>query len=848
MPRIADYTHMGCRYCGKELALLKRLTGGGEFCSEAHKRSYQDEYNRLALSRLLQAQKVKQGESTGQKAGTSAAPVAVEERSSEAPGLVETVFADASLEAATAAEHALPDERLDQGAGEMAEMESAAIEISSLNGSGMDEVAVEDAADEAGLEPTEIVEFLLDAPAMATLPDETPYLESWLELSSGPAVAAWQLQDGNGANTLSTAALLSLDLQLNASPAEDLVHQPGPEASLTPQEFAAPGLGQPSLPWKVSAMHQLPYASPVTIEVTVSVIDFAPDQSTAVGLDFETAVSPQDSALLSLASTAIEFPAEDSAVEFAAGQDQGGSVDSSVAEPEAVTAEDASPRASLEALSKLHQDLIHEEEAAPEEVVAEVVANTAQEPVPVAPEVVDPPASQQTPAGSNPGPATELLDIAIRMFPPTKPAPIAGAGLPSQSEPLLPNLKSLPLRPKVAVASGYAPPAAAPAQAAKTVPSTPKPAPAQTPAHAASTTAPHKDAAPAAPSKFAPASKPGAARIAQPKQPAPPVKAESTVKAAAPTGKAHPPAQPAASKPALPTARPETQSAKVDAVPAPHTAPAPQKEPPAIAATPKASPEAKPASEQPASTKPETKPPVKQPLSESAQESTPTFGSMQQPAASFAGSLKVKLGIAIVILVVACSTWLGWGGGKSSKSGANSATSTDASGPSIIMGEGGWVEGWAGDPSGVHVGRQITIYRPSLKLSDYRIEFQGSIETQSIGWVFRAADPENYYALKLMTVSSGLSPKLALFKYLVINGRQTQVGRVPIDMTLGTDTVFNIRTDVRGPQFTTLIQGRQVDVWTDDQLKTGGVGFLNERDERAKVKSVAIRYLNGGVK
>jgi hypothetical protein len=89
---------------------------------------------------------------------------------------------------------------------------------------------------------------------------------------------------------------------------------------------------------------------------------------------------------------------------------------------------------------------------------------------------------------------------------------------------------------------------------------------------------------------------------------------------------------------------------------------------------------------------------------------------------------------------------------------------------------------------------------------------------------------------------------LALFKYLVINGRQTQVGRVPIDMTLGTDTVFNIRTDVRGPQFTTLIQGRQVDVWTDDQLKTGGVGFLNERDERAKVKSVAIRYLNGGVK
>src|SRR5208282_5891680 len=47
---------MRCLYCGKELALLKRLRGGGDFCSDAHKQSYQEEYNRLALSRLLQAQ------------------------------------------------------------------------------------------------------------------------------------------------------------------------------------------------------------------------------------------------------------------------------------------------------------------------------------------------------------------------------------------------------------------------------------------------------------------------------------------------------------------------------------------------------------------------------------------------------------------------------------------------------------------------------------------------------------------------------------------------------------------------------------------------------------------------
>jgi len=46
---------MQCLFCGKELALLKRLRGGGEFCSEAHRREYQEQYEQLALARLLQA-------------------------------------------------------------------------------------------------------------------------------------------------------------------------------------------------------------------------------------------------------------------------------------------------------------------------------------------------------------------------------------------------------------------------------------------------------------------------------------------------------------------------------------------------------------------------------------------------------------------------------------------------------------------------------------------------------------------------------------------------------------------------------------------------------------------------
>lgn len=47
---------MRCLYCSKQLAFFRRLTGSGDFCSDAHRQSYREEYNRLALTRLIAAQ------------------------------------------------------------------------------------------------------------------------------------------------------------------------------------------------------------------------------------------------------------------------------------------------------------------------------------------------------------------------------------------------------------------------------------------------------------------------------------------------------------------------------------------------------------------------------------------------------------------------------------------------------------------------------------------------------------------------------------------------------------------------------------------------------------------------
>jgi len=67
---------MRCLYCGKQLALFKKLTGGGEFCSDAHKQKYHEEYNRLALNRLMEAQSRQEEQAPTRKLAetTSAAP------------------------------------------------------------------------------------------------------------------------------------------------------------------------------------------------------------------------------------------------------------------------------------------------------------------------------------------------------------------------------------------------------------------------------------------------------------------------------------------------------------------------------------------------------------------------------------------------------------------------------------------------------------------------------------------------------------------------------------------------------------------------------------------------------
>jgi hypothetical protein len=817
---------MRCLYCGKELALLKRWTRGGQFCSEAHKVSYQEEYNRIGLSRLLQAQSkaVQAKASQQQEASGSKAPGPV----SEAPVAVEEAPAE-----------------------EAQKVDGALEEVVEVRTEETAEEVVPEPEEEAAWEPAELAGFVREetAPAAVSL-DIPPYSEPWEPASPAPVVPAWQ-SAGALNRDLPFAPILELKFRPNLADSEHSV----PEVKVTPSEFV-PAKAHPPALAAILASNKLPSAGLVKQTVAPRAPESSAVASVDRRLDFSIEAAYRESSLLQPACTQIAFPREDADVALEQGNADGALWPSTIEEtnlqpasastdvaaeelPENIVLEQEAiePSAAAEGLIQLHRELTQTEEETPAAASSqqdsqagydreneETVLEESE------PEAVASSEDTQSEEQAKPRSAGQPVEIPVKIFAPLKPSPKEGAGALIKLPVFLPGLTGLPLRPKM----GLVPSAAGPG----TKKTAQRPAaPGTTPASEAKPTTeakPVTESKPAAEAKVAAdaqskeeagtrgpapiATKPwGKAmpRTPQAQSPATPVKAQPTVppSKAAPTGKTAgtPPAK--AREDGKSSTKVPAPSGIVEKIPAP---------PPASTAE------------------------TSQHESISMEIEAPNFGSAQDGSASWMGSLKGKLAIGAAAIVVCVAGYVIFGGKPQTPVANTTAAAADKAGPSIMVGGGGWVEGWAGDPAGAHSGRQITVYRPSLKLSDYRIEFKGEIESKSLGWVFRATDPEDYYAMKLAIVTPGLEPKIALVKSLVSHGRETQIGKVPINLNVRLDTLYTVRVDVRGSKFTTYVQGQQVDTWSDDQLKSGGVGFLNEREERGRIKSVSVSLLNGG--
>lgn len=158
------------------------------------------------------------------------------------------------------------------------------------------------------------------------------------------------------------------------------------------------------------------------------------------------------------------------------------------------------------------------------------------------------------------------------------------------------------------------------------------------------------------------------------------------------------------------------------------------------------------------------------------------------------------------------------------------------------MGARDWSKTWSYDQAGfVRVG-QLALLRPSRKMTDYQMEFLGQIAGTSMGWVYRAEDLENYYAMKIVTAKPGPLPSLVLVRYTVIAGREEQRVQVPIRMMIHNETPYRVRVNVTGDSFTTSIEGQVIDFWRDDRFKRGGVGLFSEKHGDAKIYWIKLSH------
>lgn len=168
----------------------------------------------------------------------------------------------------------------------------------------------------------------------------------------------------------------------------------------------------------------------------------------------------------------------------------------------------------------------------------------------------------------------------------------------------------------------------------------------------------------------------------------------------------------------------------------------------------------------------------------------------------------------------------------------SAATVRVASGPGRSDGDAFGGLGKAGDY--VKPGT-LRLWKRSMSMTNYQMEFLGQIEKKSVAWAFRASDGRNYYGGKLtMTKPAAGMPNAGLVRYAMIDGRESDRTTIPLPVTLEPGGSYRIRVNVQDDRFLTYLNGQVISSWSDKRLKRGGVGFLAEDGDASTVKWVTL--------
>ena len=149
---------------------------------------------------------------------------------------------------------------------------------------------------------------------------------------------------------------------------------------------------------------------------------------------------------------------------------------------------------------------------------------------------------------------------------------------------------------------------------------------------------------------------------------------------------------------------------------------------------------------------------------------------------------------------------------------------------------------WSYDAAGFVEPGPLAIFKPTSDLTDYRFEFLGQIDRRAMGFAYRAKNLDNYYAVKFVVTSPGPLPTVHVVRYAVINGKAVSRVEKPLPMTARADMFYRVSVDVRGEDFTIMVQDQVVDFWSDKRIRQGGVGFFCDRGERARLSWVEVTH------
>jgi len=155
-------------------------------------------------------------------------------------------------------------------------------------------------------------------------------------------------------------------------------------------------------------------------------------------------------------------------------------------------------------------------------------------------------------------------------------------------------------------------------------------------------------------------------------------------------------------------------------------------------------------------------------------------------------------------------------------------------------GKEGWAKSWSFDGAGSARPGSLALLKESIRLTDYHVELLGQIDSKALGFVLRAADMMNYQAVKLAVTKPGPLPTLALVRYTVIDGREGPKTQTPLTLEARSDTLYKLVVDVQGDHFSVLVNGVYAGSWTEDRLKSGGVGFFADKGEGSRLRWVHL--------